>query len=295
MGHGTYMPARKRDPILRPNVACRNRRPHSQFNNGDLYHANHQQQRLANIHYYHYNPLRLAETNMKNCLVVVGLVLAFATMARTTDPIMDDIRDDAQIPESLITHDINFTGSPIAALEEVLRGTAIPGGVVQQSSGCSLDSPIRLKAERGTTVGQAMDALAATNSTYDWMIKDNVIDLIPKAGAPALLDTVVLSFHMNIPDQWAPSAVLHHLTRTPEVMRRVEALRLKEGLYSGGPGAVELNPAPRTPRAITIDAKNISLLEAFNSVARSYGHTIWVYTELTCKGGRTYTVEAWSD
>jgi hypothetical protein len=84
--------------------------------------------------------------------------------------------------------------------------------------------------------------------------------------------------------------------QTPEVKERAAQIKISSGLYTGGPGvAVDTAsgakpPAPKQPEPIIINLKDVSLLEAFNSVARSFGHTMWIYTETECGGKTTYTI-----
>jgi hypothetical protein len=66
---------------------------------------------------------------MKHSLVALVLFLPLAIMALAKCPLPAPLQDNSQILQFPISHDIDFTGSPVGAIEEVLRGSGIPGGL----------------------------------------------------------------------------------------------------------------------------------------------------------------------
>ena len=149
--------------------------------------------------------------------------------------------------------------------------------------------------KRGTTVRDAMATFVASNRDYRWLLDGDVVDLVPTAGFP-LLDTRISSFELNTTDRQITSeAALSVLAGLPEVRQHAAELNLKPGIMQGGPGVYDEHPAPRDPLPIHISLKNVSLQEAFNSVARAFGHTIWVYSERECNGDKTYSVRTQAD
>jgi hypothetical protein len=80
-------------------------------------------------------------------------------------PISDD---SAGILDSLVTHDVEYGGTPAGALEEILRGTRITGAVVQQFGGCSTDSHLRLTVKKGATVREGLKNLVTADPDYKW-------------------------------------------------------------------------------------------------------------------------------
>jgi hypothetical protein len=140
-----------------------------------------------------------------------------------------------------------------------------------------------------------MDAVVAANPAYRWNASQGVVDLIPKAGAAPLLSTMLARFELIPEAGWGPSAVIGKMVSMPAVSQRAAELGFRPGIRSVGPSVVDINPTSKTLPQIHIDLRNLTLFDAFNSVARSYGNTVWVYTEFVCDETRTYTVETWSD
>ena len=234
------------------------------------------------------------DTTMRNPFVKIGLILTLLVSPLIARCPVDMGAGDSPILDLPLTHDIDFSGTPAGALEEVLRGTQIAGGVTQQFQGCSTDYPIRLKTKKGTTVRVAMDNLVTNNPDYQWRVLDHVVTLAPRSGFPALLATRLHSYTLQSTDNWAPSASLATVFRVSEVRKRAAELRLRPGEATGnGLGGVELRPTPKSHRAITINLKDVSVQDVLNSVVKSYGNAIWIYTEIECNGDKTFTVNGW--
>jgi hypothetical protein len=178
----------------------------------------------------------------------------------------------------------------------VLHGTGLHGGFVERT-GCSGVLPKgRLQINQGATVRQAMDALVAANPGYQWELKDDVVNLMPRGGAP-LLDTRIAKFQMDA-TVLAVGAVLQDLLRLPEVREREAALGLKGGIHAGpggGGGGIEIHPVPRKPVPVHVNLQNLSLQEAFNKVVGISPDGGWIYRETDCNGAKTYIVEMASD
>jgi hypothetical protein len=160
-------------------------------------------------------------------------------------------------------------------------------------AGCSDLPKGRLQIKPGLTVRQAMDALVAANPGYQWELKDGVVNLTPRGGAP-LLRTTIDKFQMDATDREI-EAVLQDLLRLPEVRRREASLGLKLGMSGGGLSGGEEHPVPRQPMPFQINVQNLSLRDAFNKIVQGAAKGVWIYHETDCNGAKTYIVEVASD
>jgi hypothetical protein len=231
---------------------------------------------------------------VKHCIFFSGWILALASAQVATQSMRVTTTRDSQIASIPLDHDINDTGQPFVIVEEVLRGSGLPAGVAQTEP-CSVSATAHLRVNRGTTVREALDTFVSSNLEYRWLADGDVINLVPTNGSP-LLDTMIRTFELSTTDQqMTAQAALSNLIRLPEVHQRAAELQLKAGIMQGGPGVYDAHPVPRKPVQIHITLTNIPLREAFNSVVRAFGHTIWVYRERECVGGRTYVVETQAD
>jgi hypothetical protein len=202
---------------------------------------------------------------------------------------------ESQSVDLPIGYDIDRSDVPLVLIGQLLGGTRIPGGIAQLE-GCSGVPVLHLTAKRGMTIREAMDALVSENPSYQWQLEGGVVNLIPRSGSAALLDAKIRSFQLNTTDQKMDAhAVLYDIIRVPEVRQRAAELKLQPGMMQGGPGVYDEHPAKREPVPIMISLKDVSLREAFNSVVRTYGHTIWIYREHECNGSKTYIMQAETD
>lgn len=176
---------------------------------------------------------------------------------------------------------------------DVLRGTDIHGGFADIVN-CSVLPKGHLKIREGSTIRQAMDALVAANPGYKWELRDGVVNLMPRGGAP-LLRTRIVKFKMEATDREIPS-VLGDVLKLPEVQKREAALGLKQVSQFSTLGAIPKHPVGkrhvpvRVP--VRVDVENLSLRDAFNKIiGASPKAAVWIYRETDCDGAKTFTVE----
>jgi hypothetical protein len=220
--------------------------------------------------------------------------MALAGSPATTHPAQTTTPNGSRAADIPIRNDVIQSGQPNLILGSLLGQTGLPAGVAQIHR-CSVTSAANLNVKQGTTVLDATKAFADSNPDYRWSEDKGVINLIPATGF-SLLDTRVRHFDLNATDKTAtPELVLDELLRLPEVSQRAVELKLVPGLSQGGPGVYDEHPIPSEPIPIHIRFANVSLRQAFNLVARTFGHTIWIYAENECGGKTTYTVSVQKD
>lgn len=230
---------------------------------------------------------------MKYVVFLAGctLALTFASLAR-----LPAIADGSQILDMpRFDQDVNWNEPPNIVYGRIFGGTGTPGGVAQ-SEDCSGAPTVHFKAKNGMTIQAALDAFTASNPDYEWQLDSGVVNLLRRTGT-GLLDAKVSSFQLNTTDrQTTAQAILYDdLLRLPEVRRRAAELKLKPGMMTGGLGVADEHPELRQPIPIVLNLKEVSLRQAFNSVARAYRHTVWIYGERVCNAEHTYVVRTETD
>lgn len=192
-----------------------------------------------------------------------------------------------------IDHEVLLESRPILEFFlDIMRGTGLSGGFagIEDCSGLPRGE---LKLSQGMTLRQAMDALVAANPSYQWKLRDGVVDLIPRVGIP-FLEPRINKFQVDATEHEAP-AVLEEVLRLPVVQARAVELGLKRGLGQGGPGVYEEHPVKREPARIHVDLQGLALLDAFNKIAQESRNAVWIYRETDCGADKTYKVELASD
>jgi len=175
---------------------------------------------------------------------------------------------------------------------DLLHDTGLRGGFVEMAK-CSNLPKGRLKIKQGVTVKQAMNALVAANPGYQWELRDNVVNLMPRGAAP-LLHTRIAKFQKDATDREI-GAILQDVLNLPEVKRHVASLGLKPGISGIGLWGGEEHPIPKKPVPVHVDLENVSLQDAFNEILLASPKGAWIYHESDCNGEKTFSVEALTD
>lgn len=198
-----------------------------------------------------------------------------------------------QLADIRIDHDVHVENwRMLDIFLYLLRGTGLRGGFVEIAA-CSDFPKGRLQIKPGLTIRQAMDALVAANPSYEWELKDGVVNLMPQGGAP-LLHTRIAKFQIDATDR-ETEAIFQDMLRFPEVRESEASLGLQQGMSGGGLSGGKVNPFPKEPVPIHIDLHNLSLLTAFNKIVQASPKGVWIYHETDCNGAKTFTVEVASD
>jgi hypothetical protein len=229
---------------------------------------------------------------VKRFILLAGGTLAFFVVPMAARRARVATLDEPKTVDNVsIDGDIDRSEVPVAFMGQLLGGTGISGGFAQLE-GCSSAPALHVTAKKGMTIREVMDSFVTENLAYRWHLDGGVVNLMPRAGL-ALLDARIRNFRLNTTDQqMSAGAVLYDLIRLPEVRQQAAELKLQPGIMQGGPGVVDEHPAPRKPVPIVVNLNDVSLREAFNSVARAYEHTIWTYFERDCDGAKTYVIGA---
>lgn len=236
---------------------------------------------------------------MRRFPIALALTLSLTTIGgakQSTKASRDGANSDKlDLP---INYFIDARGTPAFFLADILRDTGILAGIAQVFPRCSDQSEIHLKVELGRTIRQGLDALVAADPQYQWMLKDGLVIVTPKAGVPPFLATKFHSFKWSGTDNAVPAVPMNLLIDSPEMRRRTAKFGLTPAVRQGpGTTAVPIHPVPRTPLPIKVNLKNLSLMDAFSAIIRVYGHGMWVYTEDGCSpdGSKRFTIESRPD
>lgn len=232
---------------------------------------------------------------MRDFILLSAWILALATTPLAARRVRAFVFDEPKTVDNVsIGFDINRSDVPLAFIGQILRDTGIPGGVAELE-GCSGVPAVHFTANQGMTIRGVLDGFVVNNPDYKWQLDGDVINLEPRTGVP-LLDARIRDFQVDTTDkQMTAEAILYDLLKLPGVRQRAAELKLKSGVMTGGPGVYTENPQPRAPVPIRITLKDISLREAFDSVVRTYRHTIWIYVQTECNGEKTYVIGTETD
>jgi hypothetical protein len=230
---------------------------------------------------------------MKPTLKFCTLILIVSTWPVTAEQLQAAQVHKQQVVDIRLDQDIHLKDWRVLDIFlYLMRSTGLHGGFVEIAR-CSDLPKGNLDLKQGSSLQQAMDALVAANLSYHSDLRDGVVDLTPRGGAP-LLRTKVSRFKMSATDKEKLLAIGDVLA-LPEVQRRAAALGLKEGPSQVGLFGGESHPVEKKATPLEIDVQNLMLQDVLNSIAKATPKGIWYYHESDCDKAKTYFVQLTSE
>lgn len=156
-----------------------------------------------------------------------------------------------------------------------LGRTRSAGGMVRIVN-CEDDKLKRPWRPSGSSLRQVLDAIVVADPRYQWQTQDDVINLLPIAGEPALLKIRIDEFHAE--EVTSAREALRQLRVLPEVRKGMDELHLKHGV------ALINSLSSFHPPVFSVHCKDVSLRQALNAIAHAQGSAIWDYVEIHCDG-----------
>jgi hypothetical protein len=171
-------------------------------------------------------------------------------------------------------------------LYRLLAAGSPPGGfaIVQ---GCEEAEPeVQPLLSTNATLGEELDKLVANDPGYTYSVDDGVVNLLPYQGAPPLLNARISRF--DVEDESIETA-LARFVDSAEVRKAKESVGItgtnKLRIFVGGNPAPPLPGHPRIqPKRFTLHLRNVTFMEALNSLVRAQGRGVWRYNEHLCDG-----------
>jgi hypothetical protein len=155
-----------------------------------------------------------------------------------------------------------------------LGRTGVPGGLVDLRS-CGQRDQKHTWSPKNSELRQVLDALVTTDKRYRWTTDEGVLNLLPVAGEPSILQTRINKFHVQ--DAASASAALDRLLALPEIKEAMRKLHLQQGI------TLVLESSLPHPKPFSVFIETATLRQALNAIARAQGHGIWQYLETQCR------------
>lgn len=173
--------------------------------------------------------------------------------------------------------------STVQAGFKALVQAGAPGGIVR-ILGCEGDGIIHRWQPLGSSLRDVLDGIVKSDPQYRWIVEDKVINVVPAADELALLKTRIREF--KVEDAVWPGSAMSKLMATPEVRASLNKLGLNEALKAGS------FPAPQSRKVgRTVQCSNVTLRQALNVIARTFGNAVWFYRENHCNGKDEYEID----
>jgi hypothetical protein len=171
----------------------------------------------------------------------------------------------------------------IKAFGQSLLLTNTAGGIASSDPNCRQEKITQTWMPLGASLKDILNLIVTYDPAYRWSIEDNVINLLPKDGEPALLKTRINSFRLDSPT--TIDSAVEQLMKLPEVQKQEKELGTSTGLKL----IVGLRSA-KNPKII-LDYRDMTLREVLNAIVRAYGWAVWSYRERQCEGRNQYLID----
>lgn len=201
--------------------------------------------------------------NLKSLTICVVIGLVIAVSGQTTQIAKPSA--DQMLERSLAGNEVDYF-STTDAFHKSLGRIGMAGGSVRILD-CNGDYFKQVWSPLNKTLRQALDTIVEVDPRYRWQVVDEVINLLPATGEPALLQTRIKEFRVeNIS---LAMDTLSPLLALPEVKKAMDDLHLKEGI-----AGFFTSPSPKP---FSVKCENVTLRQALNAIARAEGRAVWDY------------------
>src|SRR5262245_12108745 len=178
--------------------------------------------------------------------------------------------------------------SLVNAFTRTLDAAHVPGGIAIKTL-CG-DQPNYLLRPSGPSLGGALDSMVSAAPQYRWHLRKGVVNVVPTAGNPPLLDLPIAQFKVN--DPLTVEEMVGRLLRMTVVKEAIGRLNLVIG--GGQIGISELRRpgfVDEKSHGITLDIRNATVMEALNAIAKAHGSAVWEYREQNCDGRNEFSIQ----
>ncbi len=176
--------------------------------------------------------------------------------------------------------------STFEAISLLLRVAEVPSGFASVRA-CTADSPVSFSFPAGMELHAALrEVFALTGATYRQEERLGVINVLPAAALPALLNVRIEKLTLDDPANLTLS--MSQITQAPVFRQTLLASgatmweRLSITRSIPQPGDSE----PQKPQPLEIRGRLV--IDALNLLALRHGSAVWRYSETHCSGARPH-------
>lgn len=223
---------------------------------------------------------------IENCVVLI-IMLSSVALGQT-HRISKSTRSEDILKRPVLGTNLNRV-TLTSVLREAFAIATVSGGIVSMKN-CNEEIRYSLMPS-GSSLRDLLDAVVTADHRYKWEINESVVNLVPRAGGPQLLDQHISSFEVRNVETL--DYALDQLLALPEVRKRMTELNLTEGIrgVGGTLGYLKGNGNDSDNPGFTINCKDVTLREALNTIVSAYGRAVWYYSERVRNEQNEFSIE----
>jgi hypothetical protein len=183
----------------------------------------------------------------------------------------------------VVDDDLTYV-TTVQAFSKALQKTKTAGGIVRLSE-CQEKAVMQKWQPLGGSLQEVLNEIVRVDPQYRWTIEAEVVNVLPAEDEPAFLKTHISSFSAK--KIASPDAAVSKLLVLPEVQASLRKQGLNEALkVVATPMAVGQEEVAHKVRC-----QDVTLREALNAIARSFGNAVWAYKEKRCGGKDEFSLD----
>ena len=217
-------------------------------------------------------------------MIACAFIVAFASLGFGQTSLSKHEATPTNFLDRPVGASIDMHTTTVDAFKYALANTRVPGGIVEMHN-CQDQPEERDWNPAGLPLGEVLNSLVKSDPHYRMMANDEIVNLMPADGVPALLNTRISKFDMENVDISNVYAAMNALLELKEVKTAINEAHLipPQGTMVGS----WLTSAPRH-KYFSVHCENVTLREALNAIVHAQGRAVWVYWERRCNGQTEY-------
>jgi len=194
---------------------------------------------------------------------------------------------DTLEPSTITLPELRTEETTAERFSTIMTMAGASGGMAIIHEGCSHGPRRNVSIKEGTTLSQALDDLAL-DARSKWQLKEGVVNMLPSALVPPLLETSIRTFEWN--KSKSLTEAVGRLLGLPEVTQRARELGLKREPGGAGSTGVCIRDCPKESDPVIEVEKDATLLAILNHIVQSRDRAIWGYSEFHCNNETRFTL-----
>lgn len=221
---------------------------------------------------------------MKNKLMLFGwMLLIVLASALGQNERQDNFGQSQALTRPVVDGDLTYI-TTIQAFSKALQKTRTAGGIVRLPD-CQEKAVMQKWQPLGGSLQEVLNEIVKADPQYRWTIDSEVVNVLPTEDEPAFLKTRIRVFTAR--GVASPDVTLYKLLTLPEIQTSLSKLGLNEAVRA----VVIPMPVGQVRVTHTVRCKDVTLREALNTIARTFGNAVWAYKERRCGGKDEFSLD----
>jgi len=218
-------------------------------------------------------------------IVLIAVIIALAIAALGQNNTITKELEQSLLHREVTLPELRYVETS-TIFQKALLSAKVPGGIVAVN--CDTSPKWDFVASRTTSLEAFLINLEQTDTNYIWQLNNGILNLLPRQGTPALLETPIKKFYV---EKVTAQDALNLLQEKPEVKRKKAELGLDKAVITiNKAGPVNLESGRNATPTFNLNLKEITFRHILNEIVKVQGRTTWIYTEKYCGDTNVFSI-----